>query len=898
MSCHPTSSVKFDTYSRNPIEHIVDNSSLQVVFNRLQPNTEYSFSIKASTKVGDGKPIEISFWTKFADPNFPVVPEVLDSETTNTTISIKFPTGHAGVTKFQIVIEDARNGAGVNESQLTDHYSAVEARLPYYIAGELSASDSHEDSYHYFVIGDNHNYGGYPNVPLSPGVLYNIRIVALVKQNGKEHPVISKPRKYVIVPNEDGMEARKAMFGLSWLHFILVMIGLLVLVAIILFTIGIGICRYRNIRRKKKKCFTIHDPSVSDTKTWSIVYKVSEYDATDSPIVNDSQPLDLHSENVSTIKMKRSKKESCVQSIHVNHLADYVYGQKTTSSKNFADEFERLSNEQNSTFQVAKKPENVRKNRYGNILPYDHSRVILKHTPDVCTSDYINASHIDGYNRPKEYISTQGPKENTIVDFWRMIWQEASTVILMVTGLVENGKQKCSKYWPDDSLVYGDLQILLSHTEPCMDFIIRTLLLRKTDTGETRRIRHYHFLDWPDHTVPSNPTSLLTMLRRMRVENANLTGPIVVHCSAGIGRSGTCIAIDSLWQQAERENHVDVFGFVNKIRMQRTNMVQNLEQYLFIYEALVEAIQYGNTAIMAEELPLYIRKLCLIKPEMEISELEFQFMALSKASARIDMGQCSDALSQVNIFKNRDPMIVPTNEKRLKLNSSSEDGSNYINAIAVDGYKHKNAFLVTQMPLTCTIDDFWKMIYEYKSSLVVMLNDSWKALCSEDKEQYWPSEGSAMYNQFLVQVVTFEDQGSVMMRTMKLINTRNPDEEPHRVIQLQYMDWAHSEELPANSASMLTLLNQVDRWYRRTTGGPITIHCMNGAERCGIFCAVNYICDQLKTEHIVDVFHAVKKIRANRPEFISTVEQYKFCYEVAMELIDSYSVYSNFKLSH
>lgn len=891
VSYHPVYSLAFDIDKINPIEHVFNNTTFQAIFQNLLSNTKYNFTVSASTKVGFGKVISASFWTSVTESTLSSVVEIVDNKTLTDSIMIKFSSGHSGIIKYQIIVENASNKEGINQQLLADYYNATEInKLPYYITAELKAKDLSKADYHYFVVGDQNIYGGYENVHLSPGVLYNIRIRTI---STEKETSISEARQHVIVGYQNNDEYEKSVFGLPWLHFIFILIGMIVLIIIIIFVTGLTLYRYSQNKKTKKKCFTIHDPLVSDAVTWSVAYKVSDYDAVDSPVVNSEQLFPLYSAKESTLKTKKLKKENCEESLHVDDLADYIYNKNLHPLKNFTEEFQQLPHGQCSQWSVAKKSENITKNRYGNLLPYDNNRVILQITRDTSSSDYINASYIDGYNRPREYIATQGPKENTIPDFWRMVWQENSSIIVMVTGLIENGKNKCSKYWPDDTICYEDFQILLSHTESCMDFIVRTILIRKMSTGDTRRIRHYQFLDWPDHKIPTSASSLLIMIRRIRLENTNLERPIIVHCSAGVGRSGTFIALDVLLQQVEREKQINILKFVCKMRTQRINMVQNLEQYIFIHETLLEAIQFGNTAVTAADLPTYIKNICYIKSNEKISKLECQFQILSKIKKRIDVNDCSEALSEINIFKNRDLMIIPVNQKAIKLKSFTltEEENNYINAIAVDGYKHKNAFLVTQMPLPHTIIDFWKMIYNYNSSLIIMLNDGKSSEKDPSFGQYWPSEGCAQYNFYEVQIVTFEDHGTIIVRTMKLIDTRKPKEPPHRIVQLQYKEWAHEDVLPKSASSMLSLLNQVDRWYRGTTGGPITIHCMNGAERCGLFCVTSYICDQLKTEHTVDVFNAVKRLRNNRPEFISSLEQYKFCYEVALEFIDSYLLY-------
>uniref|UniRef100_A0A7M4F1C5 protein-tyrosine-phosphatase n=1 Tax=Crocodylus porosus TaxID=8502 RepID=A0A7M4F1C5_CROPO len=167
-----------------------------------------------------------------------------------------------------------------------------------------------------------------------------------------------------------------------------------------------------------------------------------------------------------------------------------------------------------------------------------------------------------GYHRPRHYIATQGPMQETVKDFWRMIWQENSASVVMVTNLVEVGRVKCVRYWPDDTEVYGDIKVTLIETEPLKGY------------HEIREIRQFHFTSWPDHGVPCYATGLLGFVRQVKFLNPPEAGPIVVHCSAGAGRTGCFIAIDIMLDMAENEGVVDIFNCVRELRSQRVNLVQ------------------------------------------------------------------------------------------------------------------------------------------------------------------------------------------------------------------------------------------------------------------------------------------------------------------------------------
>ncbi|XP_021940595.1 receptor-type tyrosine-protein phosphatase H-like isoform X2 [Zootermopsis nevadensis] len=237
-------------------------------------------------------------------------------------------------------------------------------------------------------------------------------------------------------------------------------------------------------------------------------------------------------------------------------------------------------------------PENRRKNRYINILPYDSTRVTLDMIDGDPTSHYINASFIKGYSNDIEYIATQGPKEDTCVDFWRMVFQHDVRVIVMVTNLIEQDKVKCHQYYPNlrESVVFGDMTIRCTTEIKFTIHTARTLVLIKGDRKRT--LSHLHFREWPDFGVPQSTDIMIQFCQTMRHHAcAAELGLILVHCSAGVGRTGTLIAVDILLQHICENKKVDIFGTVFKLRKQRTNMVQTEGQYTYIYRCIKDAIE-------------------------------------------------------------------------------------------------------------------------------------------------------------------------------------------------------------------------------------------------------------------------------------------------------------------
>jgi protein tyrosine phosphatase len=251
----------------------------------------------------------------------------------------------------------------------------------------------------------------------------------------------------------------------------------------------------------------------------------------------------------------------------------------------FSEEFELLRHVgRDRPCSAAELSVNRPKNRFTNILPYDHSRVKLLPTDDEEGSDYINANYVPGFNSPREFLVTQGPLPGTRDDFWRMIWEQNSRAVVMLTRCVEKGREKCDRYWPfvaGQATLYGDIAVTLMSEQAASHWTVYELKVSRLE--HTRIIRHFHFTSWPDFGVPEPPSTLVRFVRsfRERVPAEGANRPITVHCSAGVGRSGTWIALDRLLQHVRRHDYADVYGFVHEMRRQRVWMVQNEVSFTF-----------------------------------------------------------------------------------------------------------------------------------------------------------------------------------------------------------------------------------------------------------------------------------------------------------------------------
>ncbi|XP_025106128.1 receptor-type tyrosine-protein phosphatase alpha-like isoform X2 [Pomacea canaliculata] len=406
---------------------------------------------------------------------------------------------------------------------------------------------------------------------------------------------------------------------------------------------------------------------------------------------------------------------------HTSHLL---------KNNGFTREYEALPGDFCDSVNDAILPQNISRNRFKGLYPYDNNRVVLRPIERDDT-DYINASYIDGYKESMAYIATQGPLPGTIPDFWHMVWSEDCGKIVMLTNLVEPPKVKCAKYWPDEaqSEAYGHYSITCLKVNTYSHYVHRVLSLSRSgdqENQEARKIHHFQFTAWPDHDVP-NPTALVIFHTLVRHSPTLHEGPLLVHCSAGVGRSGTYIALDILTREAEATSCVSVFPTVRHIRRQRMKMVQNLAQYWFLHEALAEALESMDSVIMAHDvlhgsvwksddktsqLPDGVRK-----------KLLAQFQALDSQRPQPSMEQTKTARQQENVWKNRFPDILPVEEYRVCLWTPDESASDYINAVFLPSHYDHMGFIATQLPLADTVLDFWRMTFDWKVATIVQLID-------------------------------------------------------------------------------------------------------------------------------------------------------------------------------
>ncbi|XP_015724978.1 receptor-type tyrosine-protein phosphatase C isoform X3 [Coturnix japonica] len=571
----------------------------------------------------------------------------------------------------------------------------------------------------------------------------------------------------------------------------------------------------------------------------------------------------------------------------------------------FLDEFQSIPRIFTKfSMKEAKRSHNQNKNRYIDILPYDHNRVELSEIPGDPGSDYINASYVDGFKEPRKYIAAQGPKDETTDDFWRMIWEQKATIIVMVTRCEEGNRNKCAQYWPsmeNGSATYGDIIVKINESKTCPDYIIQKLHItngRERTSG--RDVTHIQFTSWPDHGVPEDPHLLLKLRRRVKALSNFFSGPIVVHCSAGVGRTGTYIGIDAMLEGLDAEGRVDVYGYVVKLRRQRCLMVQVESQYILIHQALVEYNQYGETEVSLSELHSYLNNLKRKDPPSEPSLLEAEFQRLPsyKGWRTQNTGNREE-----NKNKNRSANTIPYDFNRVPIrndeeqskegehdsedssdeDSDCEESSKYINASFITGYWGPKSMIATQGPLQETISDFWQMVFQRKVKVIVMLTE----LKEGDQElcaQYW-GEGRQTYDGIEVQMTDVSCCPNYTIRAFDVTHLKR--KETQKVYQYQYHKWngLNVPEDPKDLVNMILSLKEkvpsrpTSEDSKNCRSVPLVIHCCDGSQQTGVFCALMTLLESAETEEVIDVFQVVKALRRSRLGVVSTFEHYQFLYD-------------------
>uniref|UniRef100_A0A3Q1CM28 protein-tyrosine-phosphatase n=1 Tax=Amphiprion ocellaris TaxID=80972 RepID=A0A3Q1CM28_AMPOC len=857
-------------YNRQKME--VDARLRKAVIPNLQPDTSYDFKITAPE--GNMGGLRHRITAKTSPPITIRRPEIDHTRETETTVTIILPSleTRTPVKNVYVVVVPLRRARGVirhlkspDEMDLEEllkdisqrqkdsrQQKQVDLRRAYITARFTPATLPA-----FFTLGDQLDYGGFENRALEAGQEYVFFILAELNSTTGKMYVASPYTDPVIAPDSDP-QPFDAGDGLIWV------VGP-VLAVVFIICIVIAILLYKNKRKD----------SEPGTKSLLSNAEMMAHHPTD--------PVEMRRINFQTPGMMSHPP------IPISELAEHIELLKANDNLRLSQEYESIDPSQQFTWEHSNLEVNKPKNRYANVIAYDHTRVILAPIEGILGSDYINANYIDGYRKQNAYIATQGPLAETFGDFWRMVWEQRAASVVMMTRLEEKSRIKCDQYWPSRGTeTYGMIQVTLLDTMELATFCVRTFSLHKSGNSERREVRQFQFTAWPDHGVPEYPTPFLNFLRRVKACNPPDAGPIIAHCSAGVGRTGCFIVIDAMLERIRHERTVDIYGHVTLMRSQRNYMVQTEDQYSFIHEALLEAVACGNTEVAARSLYSYMQKLSKVESGEHVTGMELEFKRLANTKAHTS--RFVTANLPCNKFKNRLVNIMPYETTRVCLQPiRGLEGSDYINASYIDGYRQQRGYIATQGPLAETTEDFWRMLWEHNSTIVVMLTKL-REMGREKCHQYWPAERSARYQYFVVDPMAEYNMPQYILREFKVTDAR--DGQSRTVRQFQFTDWPE-QGVPKSGEGFIDFIGQVHKTKEQFgQDGPISVHCSAGVGRTGVFITLSIVLERMRYEGAVDIFQTVKMLRTQRPAMVQTEDEYQFCYQAALEYLGSFDHYA------
>uniref|UniRef100_A0A672M124 Receptor-type tyrosine-protein phosphatase U n=1 Tax=Sinocyclocheilus grahami TaxID=75366 RepID=A0A672M124_SINGR len=886
------------------------------MFSNLHPGTTYLISVRARTAKGFGQTALTEITTNISAPTFDYgdIPSPLSETESTITVLLRPAQGRgAPVSTYQVIVEEEAGRKVKRELSFQDcfpiptsHGEAQARGAPHYYTAELPPSSLPEATP--FTVGDNHTYNGYWNSPLDPRKNYLIYFQAMSNFRGETRiNCIRIARKAACKDHQRALEVtqRSEEMGL----ILGVCAGGLVVLILLLGAIIIIIKKgrdYYSYSYYPRKPVNMNKTPITYRQEKSNMMGSMERSFTDQSTLQEDERMalsfmDTHtcstrsdprsSMNESSSLLGGSPRRQCGRkgspyhtgqlhpAVRVADLLQHINQMKTAEGYGFKQEYESFFD----GWDINKKKDKT-KGRHDTLMGYDRHRVKLHPLLGDPNSDYINANYIDGYHRSNHFIATQGPKQETVYDFWRMVWQENCFSIVMITKLVEVGRVKCCKYWPDESEMYGDIKITLLKTETLAEYTVRTFALERRGYSAKHEVCQFHFTSWPEHGVPYHATGLLAFIRRVKSSTPLDAGPVVVHCSVGAGRTGCYIVLDVMLDMAECEGVVDIYNCVKTLCSRRINMIQTEEQYIFIHDAILEACLCGETAIPVNEFALAYKEMLRVDSQSNSSQLREEF--------QVFVNNISTLHNCILISPNCDFYIdvLPPDRALAFLVTTEGESNNYINAALMDSFHRPAAFIVTPHPLPGTTSDFWRLVFDYGCTSVVMLNQLNQSNSAWPCVQYWPEPGLQQYGPMQVEFLSMSADEDIITRLFRVKNVTRLQEGQLVVCQFQFLRWSAYRDVPDSKKAFLNLLASVQKWQRECGEGRTVVHCLNGGGRSGTYCASNILMEMIQYQNIVDVFYAVKTLRNAKPNMVETLEQYRFCYELVLEYLDCLEV--------
>ncbi|XP_027631801.1 receptor-type tyrosine-protein phosphatase V [Tupaia chinensis] len=601
------------------------------------------------------------------------------------------------------------------------------------------------------------------------------------------------------------------------------------------------------------------------------------------------------SQELTTFNLRRTQRPIPIHSFRQSYEAKSVHAHQA-----FFQEFEELKEVGKEQPRLeAEHPANTAKNRYPHVLPYDHSRVRLSQLEGEPHSDYINANFIPGYTHPQEFIATQGPLKKTLEDFWRLVWEQQVHVIVMLTVGMENGRVLCEHYWPADStpVTHGHITIHLLVEEPEDEWTKREFQLQHVAQQQQRRVKQLQFTTWPDHSVPEAPSSLLAFvdLVREQVKATQGTGPILVHCSAGVGRTGTFVALLRLLEQLEEEKVVDVFNAVYALRLHRPLMIQTPSQYLFLHTCLLNKILEGSSDT-SQSRPISVANFAQAYAKRAananagfLQEYKLLLQAIKEeagswtpppgyeqSSARSCESHAPRGQSSFSwdLWQPPPPRPPPAHRAQVPFSPVEERSPDDMpEGWLFPGGPAGRDHVVLTGPAGPR--ELWELAWEHRARVLV-------SLCpldtQEKPQEFWPTEMQPIVTDMVtVHWVAESNTAGWPCTLFRVTHVASRKERQVQRLQLPCQEPGH--QLPATTLlAFLAAVGQCCSRGKSKKPGTLLSYSSKGATQLGTFLAMEQLLQQAGAECTVDVFNVALKQSQACGLMTPTLEQYIYLY--------------------
>uniref|UniRef100_A0A6J0ST19 protein-tyrosine-phosphatase n=1 Tax=Pogona vitticeps TaxID=103695 RepID=A0A6J0ST19_9SAUR len=573
--------------------------------------------------------------------------------------------------------------------------------------------------------------------------------------------------------------------------------------------------------------------------------------------------------------------------ILLQNFRQYYEARAANSNQGFFQDFEELKDvgkEQPKT--EGELSANSSKNRYPHVLPYDYSRVKLSPLDGDPHSDYINANFVPGYSSPQEFIATQGPLKKTLDDFWQLVWEQHICTIVMLTVGMENGRVLCECYWPSDSIPVssGQISIHLLAQNFADEWATREFKLQHEGLNMERRVVHLHYTAWPNHGVPESTTSMIAFIELVRahMQSANETGPTLVHGSAGVGRTGTFIALDRLLQQLKHEKVVDVFNAVYSLRMHRHLMIETLGQYIFLHNCILEKISeepLHDLSVVEVSHPIPLKNF-LQHHAKNCSNAnagflrEYEQMLLEAAKEEVSSAIVSSDNQQISL----DSSKRHYNRSKVKFSPVDRDPfSDLPHVWFIPGCNSIKDYIAIEGPYKLALEEFWWLIWEHGVHTIITLQNS-----TTPDNSCWPSESEPVCTERLIaqkgpeKVISGWQCVQLRLKYVRELEKKAKE----RLLQRFRFPLGEGEDLPDPEilVGFLTMVRELTPCRKRTS--PFVLHCSLGnVSQMGVLIALDTLLQQLKEEKSVDVYGVVLRLVKSCCLMTPTLDKYIYLYE-------------------